>query len=74
MKSVEVALTHHKQDWETESAELDAVLDYISKLKPQCESKAMTYEERKARRDAEIAGLQEALTILEGKLFFSSIY
>merc|ERR1719399_1738458 len=48
-KSVEVALTHHKQDWETESAELDAVLDYIQKLKPQCESKAMSYEERKAR-------------------------
>jgi len=66
-KSVEVALTHHKQDWETESAELDAVLDYIQKLKPQCESKAMSYEERKARRDAEVAGLQEALTILEGE-------
>jgi septal ring factor EnvC (AmiA/AmiB activator) len=66
VKSVEVALTHHQQDHETESAELDAVLDYIQKLKPQCESKAMTYEERKARRDAEVAGLQEALTILEG--------
>jgi len=67
LKSLEVALTHHKQDYETESAELSAVLDYVEKLKPQCESRAMTYEERKARRDAEVAGLQEALTILEGE-------
>jgi chromosome segregation ATPase len=66
IKSVEVALTHHSEDYETVSAELDAVMDYISKLTPQCESKAMSYEERKARRDAEIAGLQEALTILSG--------
>jgi len=66
VKSVEVALTHHQQDYGTESAELDAVLDYIQKLKPQCESKAMSYEERKARRDAEVAGLREALSLLEG--------
>lgn len=66
LKTLEVALTHHKQDYDTETAELSAVMDYIEKLKPQCESRAMTYEERKARRDAEVAGLQEALTILEG--------
>ena len=66
MKSLEVALSHHATDYSTTSAELSAVMEYISKLKPQCESKAMSYEERKARRDAEVAGLQEALSLLEG--------
>jgi len=63
-KSVEVALGHHKEDFETVSAELSAVMEYLAKLKPQCENKAMTYEERKAARDAEIAGMKEALQIL----------
>ena len=40
---------------------------YLDKLKPQCESKAMSYEEKKARREAEIEGLQEAMAIIEGK-------
>merc|ERR1719232_1691942 len=66
MKSIEVALTHHNDDLDTVSAELDAVMAYLAKLKPQCESKAMTYEERKSRREAEIAGLREALSILQG--------
>lgn len=66
MKSIEVALTHHEEDYTTTSGELDAVIDYMKKLKDQCTSKAMTYEERKAKREAEIAGLQEALTILSG--------
>merc|ERR1719408_1043267 len=47
-----------------EVKELDAVLAYLDKLKPQCETKVMTYAERVARREAEIAGLKEALEIL----------
>jgi chromosome segregation ATPase len=65
VKSVEVALTHHSEDLATTNKELDAVLEYAAKLKPQCESRAMTYEERKARREAEIAGLKDALSILD---------
>merc|ERR1719420_2340521 len=70
MKSLEVSLSHHKEDHESVSAELDAVLAYIDKLKPQCEEKAMSYEERKAARDAEISGLKEALEILSGSAVF----
>jgi hypothetical protein len=54
-------------DIDGEQTELDAVLDYYEKLKPGCIAKPMTYEERKKRREAEIAGLKEALVILEGE-------
>merc|ERR1719390_500391 len=66
IKSLTVQLGHSKEDHASTSAELDAVLAYIDKLKPQCEEKAMSYEEKKAAREAEIAGLKEALEILSG--------
>jgi hypothetical protein len=65
IKSLEVAVKNHKEDFDTTSSELDAVMAYLEKLKPQCESKAMSYGEKKARREAEIEGLKEALQILE---------
>merc|ERR1719199_517260 len=67
IKSLEVQVSHHKEDLESTSAELDAVNAYLEKLKPQCEDKAMSYEERKAAREAEIEGLKQALEILDGK-------
>lgn len=48
-------------------AELDAVLEYLAKLQERCIAKAETYSERKARREAELAGLKEALEILESE-------
>merc|ERR1719324_731101 len=66
VKSLTVQLGHSKEDHASVSAELDAVNAYIDKLKPQCEEKAMSYAEKKAKREAEIAGLKEALEILSG--------
>jgi len=45
--------------------ELDVVLTYLAKIEERCIAKAETYAEGKARRDAEIAGLKQALDILE---------
>jgi chromosome segregation ATPase len=67
VKQLEVALGNYKENKATTSDELDAVLLYLDKLKPQCETKVMTYGERKAKREQEISGLKEALTILSGE-------
>jgi chromosome segregation ATPase len=64
-KSLELSLLNYKEDHAASSKELDAVHAYFEKLKPQCETKVMTYGERKARREQEIDGLKEALSILE---------
>eukprot|EP00929_Paragymnodinium_shiwhaense_P034810 TRINITY_DN1889_c0_g2_i2.p1 TRINITY_DN1889_c0_g2~~TRINITY_DN1889_c0_g2_i2.p1 ORF type:complete len:712 (-),score=302.32 TRINITY_DN1889_c0_g2_i2:140-2203(-) len=50
-----------------EQAELDAVVEYLGKLEEMCVAKAEPYAEKKRRRDEEIAGLKEALSILEGE-------
>jgi DNA repair exonuclease SbcCD ATPase subunit len=67
VKSIDVALSNYKEDKSSLSDELDAVLAYLDKLKPQCETKVMSYAERKAKREQEIAGLKEALTVLGGE-------
>ena len=57
-------------DKETLSTELAAVNEYYAKLKDRCIAKPETYEERKARREAEINGLKEALRVLESETAF----
>jgi hypothetical protein len=72
LKHLEVAVGNYKENKATTTEELDAVLTYLDKLKPQCETKALSYAERKAKRDAEIGGLKEALTLLSGEAFFQT--
>merc|ERR1719375_2584556 len=54
-------------DKEGAQSELDAVLEYLAKLNKMCIAKAEPYAERAARRKAEIAGLKQALQILDGE-------
>merc|ERR1719382_498506 len=57
-------------DRETANTELDAVMDYYGKVKDRCIAKPETYEQRKARREAEINGLKQALSILNDETAF----
>jgi len=57
-------------DKSTQDSELSAVNEYYAKIKDRCVAKPETYEERAKRREAEIAGLKEALTILENEAAF----
>merc|ERR1719213_1050711 len=56
-----------KKDLRITQDELHAAMQYYEKLKPDCEVKAMSYEEKVAQRKAEIESLQEALEILAGE-------
>jgi chromosome segregation ATPase len=57
-------------DRDTSNTELAAVMEYYGKIKERCVAKPESYEERKARREAEIEGLKEALSILENEAAF----
>jgi len=46
------AVAEATSDRSSAQDELDAVMEYLAKLKEQCVAKAETYSERKARRDA----------------------
>jgi len=63
--SLDITLGHNTDDKKMTEKELAAVHEYVLSLKPTCYGRVVSYAERKAKRDAEIEGLKEALTILE---------
>merc|ERR1712224_120271 len=64
-KHLDKSLTDLSSDKDTSSTELSAVLEYYNKLKGRCIAKPESYEERKKRRESEVAGLKDALQVLE---------
>jgi len=59
-----------KTDREGVQTELDAVTDYLAGVKQKCTYKVTSYADRASRRQAEVAGLKEALQILENEVAF----
>jgi len=66
-KALDKTISDLSGDFDSASAELTAVLDYFDKVKERCVAKPESYEVTKARREAELAGLKQALSILEGE-------
>merc|ERR1719305_2123160 len=69
-KGLDKSISDLSGDRDTTNTELSAVLEYYGKIKERCIAKPETYEQRKARRTAEISGLKEALSILENETAF----
>merc|ERR1719379_1754703 len=63
-KGLDKEIAEATDDRATVQTELDAVNEYYKSLQERCVAKAETYEERVAHRNAEIAGLKQALEIL----------
>jgi len=61
------AASEANSDRDGTQTELDSILEYLSKLEKMCVAKAEPYAEKVARRESELAGLKEALNILEGE-------
>lgn len=63
--SLDKHISELSSDKENVASEAAAVNTYYEKIKERCTAKPESHAERKARREAEISGLQEALAILK---------
>jgi len=66
-KGLDKSTSETNGDKSTVQQELSAVNEYYAGIKGRCIAKAETYAERTSRRETEISGLKEALSILEGE-------
>jgi len=69
-KSLHKNIADLSSDKGTANTELSAVNEYYAKLRDRCIAKPESYGDRKARREAEIVGLKEALQTLEEETAF----
>jgi len=65
--SLDKSVAELKADRNGVNDELSAVVEYFASVKKECVAKPDTYEEKKKRRDAEIAGLKSAMETLTGE-------
>lgn len=65
-KSLAKTLTEYGSDLDGLSNEMDAVTDYAKNIRSECDKQPETYADKKARRETEMEGLQEALAVLDG--------
>jgi len=65
--SLDKSTTEMSSDLESAASELDAVMEFKKGIIGACVVKPETYEEKVARRQAEVDGLKDALKILEGQ-------
>merc|ERR1719356_124324 len=66
-KDLDKSTAEAKSDKASVQTELDAVNKYLESLHSGCDETTEPYEEQVRRRTSEIAGLKEALKILEGE-------
>jgi len=72
-KSLDAAIVEFTSDKDTLNTEYSAVMDYYGELKDRCVAKPESYADRKARREAEIEGLKQALQVLEDETAFVQV-
>lgn len=65
--SLDKSVSEYTSDRSGVQTELGAVNEYLKELNARCSGRAESYAERKARREEEIAGLNEAMTVLENE-------
>merc|ERR1719293_655316 len=66
-KGLDQSVAELSSDRDGVNTELAAVNEYLKQIEAECIAKPESYEERKARRENEIAGLKDALSILESE-------
>jgi len=64
------SVNEHKTDRDGSQEELDATMEALKRLEDMCIAKPESYADRAARRESEISGLKEALSILESESAF----